>query len=136
MGWSVCTLLCILWYGLLVEHKLPISCCAHERAGLHKTNPEDHVPAFQPPPSLPPHLSAGGPYFLISRNLGPEFGGSAGLVFYFGNTFAAALYMLGSIELLVVGTSRHVHGHMSALPFCCLWSQNEKGVHRSTNGHI
>eukprot|EP00731_Ephydatia_muelleri_P026278 Em0018g378a len=47
-------------------------------------------------------VPAGGPYFLISRNLGPEFGGSAGLVFYFGNTFAAALYMLGSIELLVV----------------------------------
>ena len=47
-------------------------------------------------------VPAGGPYFLISRNLGPELGGAIGILFYLGNTFAASLYILGAIELLVV----------------------------------
>ena len=47
-------------------------------------------------------VPAGGPHFLISRNLGPELGGAIGILFYLGNTFAASLYILGAIELLVV----------------------------------
>ena len=35
-------------------------------------------------------IKSGGPYYLISRALGPEFGGSVGLCFYLGTTVAKA----------------------------------------------
>lgn len=47
-------------------------------------------------------VPAGGPYFMISRNIGPEFGGAIGLLFFVGTTFAAAMYIVGGIEILVV----------------------------------
>lgn len=46
-------------------------------------------------------VPAGGAYFLISRNLGPEFGGAVGVLFYLATTFATSLYVVGAIEILL-----------------------------------
>ena len=39
-------------------------------------------------------------YFMISRSLGPEFGGAVGLLFYLGTTVAISMYALGGVEQL------------------------------------
>ena len=48
------------------------------------------------------NVLAGGSYFMISRALGPEFGGAVGVLFYLGTTFASSMYTLGAIEILLV----------------------------------
>ena len=45
-------------------------------------------------------IASGGSYYMISRNLGPAFGGSVGILFYLGTTFAASMYILGAIEII------------------------------------
>lgn len=42
--------------------------------------------------------STGGTYFLISRSLGPELGGSIGLIFAFANAVAVAMHTVGFAE--------------------------------------
>ncbi|XP_051894236.1 solute carrier family 12 member 2-like [Pristis pectinata] len=45
-------------------------------------------------------VRGGGAYYLISRSLGPEFGGSIGLIFAFANAVAVAMYVVGFAEAL------------------------------------
>ncbi|KOB73819.1 Uncharacterized protein OBRU01_10424, partial [Operophtera brumata] len=46
-------------------------------------------------------VPAGGSYFMISRSLGPECGGAVGMLFYTGTTLAAAMYIVGAVEIVM-----------------------------------
>ena len=43
-------------------------------------------------------VRGGGAYFLISRSLGPEFGGAIGLIFSLANAVAVSMYTVGFAE--------------------------------------
>ncbi|KAJ5610476.1 hypothetical protein N7510_007195, partial [Penicillium lagena] len=43
-------------------------------------------------------VRGGGAYYLISRSLGPEFGGSIGLVFYLGTVFNTGMNAVGLVD--------------------------------------
>lgn len=46
-------------------------------------------------------VRGGGAYYLISRSLGPEFGGSIGLVLYLGFVFNTGMNAVGMIDCLM-----------------------------------
>ena len=45
-------------------------------------------------------VSAGGPYYMISRSLGKEFGGAVGILFYIANIVGCVMYIIGVVEIL------------------------------------
>ena len=45
-------------------------------------------------------VASGGAYFLISRSLGPQFGGAIGILFSLANATAVALHLIGFAETL------------------------------------
>lgn len=47
-------------------------------------------------------VSGGGPYYMISRNLGPVLGGAVGILFYLGTSIAASMYITGAVEIVIV----------------------------------
>lgn len=48
-------------------------------------------------------VKGGGTYYLISRSLGPEFGGAIGLLFYLSQVLNTALNVVGLIDCLSLG---------------------------------
>ena len=46
-------------------------------------------------------VETGGAYYLLSRALGPEFGGAVGFLFYIAQAFGVGLYTLGFTEALL-----------------------------------
>uniref|UniRef100_A0A673GTY1 Solute carrier family 12 member 7-like n=1 Tax=Sinocyclocheilus rhinocerous TaxID=307959 RepID=A0A673GTY1_9TELE len=72
-------------------------------------------------------VPAGGSYYMISRALGPEFGGAVGLCFYLGTTFAGSMYILGTMEIFLVivfkaetGEPNGMQNNMRIYGTCCL----------------
>uniref|UniRef100_A0A8C2A1K5 Solute carrier family 12 member 9 n=1 Tax=Cyprinus carpio TaxID=7962 RepID=A0A8C2A1K5_CYPCA len=72
-------------------------------------------------------LDAGGAYYMISRALGPEFGGSIGIMFFLANVCGSALYVLGLVEAILTtfgisDGSVATKPHYPALPTGYWWS--------------
>jgi len=55
-------------------------------------------------------IKGGGVYFMISRALGPEFGGAIGLMFTLANSIAVSMYIIGFAESLLDMCQDYVPG--------------------------
>lgn len=71
-------------------------------------------------------VRGGGAYYLISRSLGPEFGGSIGVVFYLGFVFNTGLNAVGLIDCVKLNFGQINGNWANILPesqwYLYLWS--------------
>lgn len=67
-------------------------------------------------------VRGGGAYYLISRSLGPEFGGSIGLVFYIGCVFNTGMNAVGLIDCIIYNFGVTTGGWSRLLPDGFWWS--------------
>ncbi|KAG9229662.1 amino acid permease-domain-containing protein [Amylocarpus encephaloides] len=71
-------------------------------------------------------VRGGGAYYLISRSLGPEFGGSIGVVFYLGFAFNTGMNAVGLIDCIKLNFGSETGNWSNILPespwYLYLWS--------------
>merc|ERR1719445_868250 len=67
-------------------------------------------------------VKTGGVYFMLSRTMGPEFGGAVGLLFYFANVVCCALYVTGCVEGLLNSFGEEDGVFLQVLPTGMWWS--------------
>jgi potassium/chloride transporter 9 len=71
-------------------------------------------------------VRGGGAYYLISRSLGPEFGGAIGIVYYLGQSINAGMNAVGFVKCLTYNFGHHGGLYATWLPdsywYSYLWS--------------
>jgi potassium/chloride transporter 4/5/6 len=65
-------------------------------------------------------LKNGGPYYMISRSLGPYIGVSIGIVYYFGIMLLGVLEVLGAVETIHYATDFHYPGSTQIYTIICM----------------
>ena len=55
-------------------------------------------------------IKGGGIYYMISRSLGPEFGGAIGIMFTIANSIAVSMYIIGFCDSLIDMLHEYIHG--------------------------
>src|SRR5579862_8168612 len=66
-------------------------------------------------------VRGGGAYYLISRSLGPEFGGSIGIVFYLGFVFNTGMNAVGLIDCVTQNFGIESGGWSNFMPEGFWW---------------
>ena len=72
-------------------------------------------------------VRGGGAYYLISRSLGIEFGGSIGVVFFLSQALSVAMYVIGFTEAMQAtfpsldGSARLIASVVNVLVFVCVY---------------
>ena len=81
---------------------------------------------------------------MISRNLGPAFGGSVGILFYLGTTFAGSMYILGKLKPEIIGCALEIFLFVSSnsvqkkhqVHLCSQGMSREPYLKKNTNQNI